>query len=79
MKRDKEEVYELRERRDPRWRSRAYVQLLGGTKKKKMSCFACFKPEKKKMPSRKVESREEVAVVKKVSSLKEAPPRESGK
>lgn len=78
MKRDKEEVYELRERRDPRWRSRAYVQLLGGTKKKKMSCFACFKPEKKKMPSRKVESREEVAVVKKVSSLKEAPPRESG-
>ncbi|KAJ1261399.1 hypothetical protein BS78_09G026800 [Paspalum vaginatum] len=41
-----------------------------------MSCFACFKPEKK-VPSRKMESRE-VAVVKKASSQNEATPRESG-
>lgn len=42
-----------------------------------MSCFACFKSEKK-MPSRRTESRE-VTVVKKASSQNEAPPRESGK
>jgi hypothetical protein len=42
-----------------------------------MSCFACFKPEKK-MPSRRTESRE-VAVVKKSTSPNEVPPRESGK
>lgn len=42
-----------------------------------MSCFACFKPEKK-MPSRRAESRE-VAVVRKSTSQNEAPPRESGK
>ncbi|CAN6331267.1 unnamed protein product [Urochloa humidicola] len=40
-----------------------------------MSCFACFKPEKK-MPSRRTESRE-VTVVKKSPSQNEAPPRES--
>ncbi|CAN6349576.1 unnamed protein product [Urochloa humidicola] len=40
-----------------------------------MSCFACFKPEKK-MLSRRTESRE-VRVVKKSPSQNEAPPRES--
>lgn len=43
----------------------------------KMSCFGCFKPEKK-MPSRRMESRE-ITVVKKVPSQNEAPPKESGK
>jgi len=42
-----------------------------------MSCFACFKPEKK-TPSTRTESRE-VTVVKKASSENEALPRESGK
>jgi len=42
-----------------------------------MSCFACFKPEKK-TPSTRTESRE-VTVVKKASSENEATPRESGK
>ncbi|CAD6273116.1 unnamed protein product [Miscanthus lutarioriparius] len=41
-----------------------------------MSCFGCFKP-KKKMPPRRLESRE-VTVVKKAPSQNEAPPRESG-
>lgn len=42
-----------------------------------MSCFGCFKPEKK-VPSPRLESRE-VAVVKKAQSQNEAPPGESGK
>jgi hypothetical protein len=42
-----------------------------------MSCFGCFKPEKK-TPSTRMESRE-VKVVKKASTENEAPPREPGK
>ncbi|RLN30907.1 serine/threonine-protein kinase CDL1-like [Panicum miliaceum] len=41
-----------------------------------MSCFGCFKPEKK-TPSTTTESRE-VTVMKKASTENEAPPRESG-
>lgn len=43
----------------------------------KMSCFGCFKPEKK-VPPRRLESRE-VTVVNKAPSQNEAPPKESGK
>jgi len=55
-------------KRDPRFDTYSW-----GT----MSCFACFKPEKK-APSTRTESRE-VTVVKKASSENEALPRESGK
>ncbi|KAL5660199.1 hypothetical protein ACJX0J_027324, partial [Zea mays] len=41
-----------------------------------MSCFGCFKPDKK-VPPRRTESRE-VTVVNKAPSQNEAPPRESG-
>lgn len=68
-----DEVYPLRERRG----GREEIQGSGTYSWEKMSCFGCFKPDKK-VPPRRTESRE-VTVVNKAPSQNEAPPRESGK
>ncbi|PWZ16161.1 putative serine/threonine-protein kinase PBL26 [Zea mays] len=57
-------------------RGREEIQGSGTYSWEKMSCFGCFKPDKK-VPPRRTESRE-VTVVNKAPSQNEAPPRESG-